>query len=98
MREQLCLETENSNRAFGPYFYGYCQVQDPSSLYNLVRPVTLTDSLAEPFLPLAARDFDVSVKYFTNTGTTTAFETVNTVSGQKLYKNAVVVGLTKTFN
>jgi hypothetical protein len=54
MREQLCLETENSNRAFGPYFYGYCQVQDPSSLYNLVRPVTLTDSLAEPFLPLAA--------------------------------------------
>jgi len=42
--------------------------------------------------------FDVSVKYFTNTGTTGAFETANTVSGQKLYKNAVVVGLTKTFN
>ena len=42
--------------------------------------------------------YDVSVKYFTNTGTTGAFETANTVSGQKLYKNAVVVGLTKTFN
>jgi uncharacterized protein (TIGR02001 family) len=44
------------------------------------------------------KDYDVSVKYFTNTGTTTAFETANTVSGQKNYKNAVVVGLTKTFN
>jgi uncharacterized protein (TIGR02001 family) len=42
--------------------------------------------------------YDVSVKYFTNTSTGTAFETANTVSGQKLYKNAVVVGLTKTFN
>jgi hypothetical protein len=42
--------------------------------------------------------YDVSVKYFTNTGTSRAFETANTVSGQKLYKNAVVVGLTKTFN
>jgi uncharacterized protein (TIGR02001 family) len=44
------------------------------------------------------REYDVSVKYFTNTGTSTAFQTANTVSGQKLYKNAVVVGLTKTFN
>jgi hypothetical protein len=44
------------------------------------------------------RDYDVSVKYFTNTGTSRTFETANTVSGQKLYKNAVVVGLTKTFN
>jgi uncharacterized protein (TIGR02001 family) len=44
------------------------------------------------------KSLDVSVKYFTNTGTTRTFETANTVSGQKLYKNAVVVGLTKTFN
>jgi uncharacterized protein (TIGR02001 family) len=44
------------------------------------------------------KSFDLSVKYFTNTGTTRTFETANTVSGQKLYKNAVVVGLTKTFN
>ena len=44
------------------------------------------------------KSFDVSVKYFTNTGTTRTFETANTVSGQKLYQNAVVVGLTKTFN
>jgi len=39
-----------------------------------------------------------TAKYFTNTGMTSAFQTANTVSGQKLYKNAVVVGLTKTFN
>jgi uncharacterized protein (TIGR02001 family) len=38
-----------------------------------------------------------TAKYFTNTGSRT-FETANTVSGQKLYKNAVVVGVTKTFN
>lgn len=44
------------------------------------------------------KSVDVSVKYFTNTGTTRTFETANTVSGQKLYKNAVLVGLTKTFN
>jgi uncharacterized protein (TIGR02001 family) len=50
------------------------------------------------FVYALPKDYDVSVKYFTNTGTSTAFETSNTVSGQKLYKNAVVVGLTKTFN
>ena len=50
------------------------------------------------FVYTLPKAFDVSVKYFTNTGTTTTFETANTVSGQKLYKNAVVVGLTKTFN
>jgi len=50
------------------------------------------------FIYSLPKDYDVSVKYFTNTGTTTAFETANTVSGQKNYKNAVVVGLTKTFN
>ena len=50
------------------------------------------------FVYTLPKAFDVSVKYFTNTGTTRTFETANTVSGQKLYKNAVVVGLTKTFN
>jgi len=44
------------------------------------------------------KEYDVSVKYFTNSGTTSTLENANTVSGQKLYKNAVVVGLTKTFN
>jgi len=50
------------------------------------------------FVYTLPKDYDLSVKYFTNTGTTTAFQTANTVNGQKLYKNAVVVGLTKTFN
>ena len=44
------------------------------------------------------KEYDLSVKYYTNTSTTTAFETANTVNGQRLYKNAVVVGLTKSFN
>ena len=51
---QLCLVTKNSNRDFGPYFYGYCQVHEPSSLYKRVRPLTLADSLAAPFLALSA--------------------------------------------
>lgn len=50
------------------------------------------------FVYTLPKDFDLSVKYFTNSGMTSAFQTANTVSGQKLYKNAVVVGLTKTFN
>ena len=50
------------------------------------------------FVYSLSKSVDVGVKYFTNTGTTRTFETANTVSGQKLYKNAVVMGLTKTFN
>ena len=50
------------------------------------------------FVYTLPKAFDISVKYFTNSGTTRTFETANTVSGQKLSKNAVVVGLTKTFN
>ncbi len=44
------------------------------------------------------KDFDLSVKYFTNSSMTSTFQNANTVNGQKLYKNAVVVGLTKAFN
>ena len=44
------------------------------------------------------QDFSVAAKYYTNTGTTSAFQTANTVNGQKLYRNAVVVSLTKSFN
>lgn len=70
--------------------YGRTNVANSSSLdYN---------DINAGFVYSLPRDFDVSVKYFTNTSTTTAFETANTVSGQKLYKNAIVVGLTKTFN
>ena len=44
------------------------------------------------------QDFEVAAKYYTNTGLTTAAQTADTVNGQKLYKNAVVVSLSKTFN
>lgn len=44
------------------------------------------------------KQYDVSVRYYTNTSTSATFEAANTVNGQKLYKDAVVVGITKTFN
>jgi uncharacterized protein (TIGR02001 family) len=44
------------------------------------------------------QEFDLSVKYYTNSSMTGTFQNANIVNGQKLYKNAVVVGLTKTFN
>ena len=44
------------------------------------------------------KEFDLGVRYYTNSSMTSAFQNANTVSGQKLYKNAVVVSLTKTFN
>lgn len=44
------------------------------------------------------KDFDLGVRYYTNSSMTSTFQNANTVSGQKLYKNAVVVSLTKTFN
>lgn len=70
--------------------YGRTNVANSSTLdYN---------DINAGFVYSLPKSFDVSVKYFTNTGTTRTFETANTVSGQKLYKNAVVVGLTKTFD
>jgi uncharacterized protein (TIGR02001 family) len=44
------------------------------------------------------KEFDLGVKYYTNSSMTSTFQNANTVNGQKLYKNAVVVSLTKTFN
>jgi uncharacterized protein (TIGR02001 family) len=38
-----------------------------------------------------------AVKYYTTTGLTNTAKAANTVSGQKLYNNAVVVSVTKTF-
>ena len=43
------------------------------------------------------KSYDLGVKYYTNSAMTTAFQNSNTVNGQKLYKNAVVASLTKTF-
>jgi len=38
-----------------------------------------------------------SAKYYTNTSMTNSTQVANTVNGQKLYRNAVVVAVTKTF-
>ena len=43
------------------------------------------------------KDWMVAAKYYTNSSMTSTFTNANTVTGQKLYKNAVVVSLTKTF-
>lgn len=40
----------------------------------------------------------ISGKYYTNSNRGTSFTGVNTVGGQRLYKDAFVVGLTKAFN
>ena len=39
----------------------------------------------------------LAAKYYTNTSTSSSFESANTVSGQKLYKNAAVVSVSKAF-
>jgi hypothetical protein len=43
------------------------------------------------------KDWTITAKYYTNSSMTGTFQTANTVNGQKLYKNAGVVALTKTF-
>jgi uncharacterized protein (TIGR02001 family) len=43
------------------------------------------------------KDWAINAKYYTNTNVSAAAQTANTVSGQKLYRNAVVATLTKTF-
>lgn len=41
--------------------------------------------------------WNVAAKYYTNGDKTTAFNTANTVNGQKLYRNAAVVSVSKSF-
>lgn len=41
--------------------------------------------------------WDLAAKYYTNGDKTTAFNTANTVNGQKLYRNAAVVSVSKSF-
>ena len=49
------------------------------------------------FAYMFPQDWEGSLKYYTNTGLTSAAQVANTVSGQKLYRNAVVASVTKTF-
>lgn len=70
--------------------YGRTNVANSSNLdYN---------DMNAGFVYTLPKEYDLSVKYYTNSSMTNAFQTANNVNGQKLYKNAVVVGLTKTFN
>ena len=41
--------------------------------------------------------WNISAKYYTNSSMTGTFQNANTVNGQKLYKNAFVASVTKTF-
>jgi uncharacterized protein (TIGR02001 family) len=43
------------------------------------------------------KDWVITAKYYTNSSMTSTFQNANTVSGQKLYKNAFVASVTKTF-
>ena len=41
--------------------------------------------------------WQMAVKYYTNTGTTSTFQTANTVNSQQLYKDATVFSVSKSF-
>lgn len=70
--------------------YGRTNVANSSNLdYN---------DINAGFVYSLPKEYDLGVKYYTNSSMTSTFQNANTVSGQKLYKNAVVVSLTKTFN
>lgn len=70
--------------------YGRTNVANSSNLdYN---------DINAGFVYALPQAWDLGVKYYTNSSMTSTFQNANTVSGQKLYKNAVVASLTKTFN
>jgi uncharacterized protein (TIGR02001 family) len=56
------------------------------------------DDINAGFVYALPKEFDLGVRYYTNSSMTSTFQNANIVNGQKLYKNAVVVSLTKTFN
>ena len=43
------------------------------------------------------KDWNLGVRYYTNTSKTSTFQNANTVNGQQLYKDAWVASVTKTF-
>ena len=43
------------------------------------------------------KGWDLAAKYYTNSGTTSSFQTANTINGQRLYKDAAVVSVSKSF-
>ena len=41
--------------------------------------------------------WDLAAKYYTNSGTSSSFQTANTINGQRLYKDAAVFSVSKSF-
>jgi uncharacterized protein (TIGR02001 family) len=41
--------------------------------------------------------WELAAKYYTNSGTTSTFQSANTINGQRLYKDAAVVSVSKSF-
>jgi uncharacterized protein (TIGR02001 family) len=69
--------------------FGHTNVANSSNLdYN---------DINAGFVYTLPKEWDLGVKYYTNSSMTSNFQNANTVNGQKLYKNAVVASLTKTF-
>lgn len=69
--------------------YGHTSVSNSSNLNYNDMNVGLGYMLPDAW--------NISAKYYTNSSMTGTFQAANTVSGQKLYNNAFVASLTKTF-
>jgi uncharacterized protein (TIGR02001 family) len=64
---------------------------------NVANSTTLDYSDYNVGLGYDLAGWQFAAKYYTNSSMTSSFQTANTVSGQKLYKNAGVLSVTKTF-
>lgn len=69
--------------------YGHTSVSNSSNLNYNDMNVGLGYMLPDAW--------NISARYYTNSSMTGTFQAANTVSGQKLYNNAFVASLTKTF-
>jgi len=64
---------------------------------NVANSTTLDYSDYNVGLGYDLAGWQLAAKYYTNTSMTSTFQTANTASGQKLYKNAGVFSVTKSF-
>ena len=65
---------------------------------NVANSTTLDYSDYNVGLGYDLAGWQLAAKYYTNTSMSSGFQTANTVSGQKLYKNAGVLSVTKSFD
>ena len=65
---------------------------------NVANSTTLDYSDYNVGLGYDLAGWQLAAKYYTNTSMSSGFQTANTVSGQKLYKNAGVFSVTKSFD